>query len=296
MASTIKDKNKELSIKTSDGDMRIVVQDITPKKARELLAFNDNNRTLRTKRVKVYASDMIAGNWKNNGVPIIVGDDGQLRDGQHRLKACVQSNKTLKNTIIVYLPNNQANCYDIGAARTVADIAKLGGYNSDPFYNNTTTCAAMKYAIEGRAVEFGYSKIKILNEMSKHSDCCRFVYNKLYTVCSIPQKYKLRNASLFGAVINAHLNGCDIEQLERFCQVIISGVAKEDWEAPIIKIRDILLTSKEKTKTERTRLYYQCQAALYGFLNKIPEIEINKASKEYYSYPDIKLRESIKND
>lgn len=296
MASTIKDKNNELNIKTSDGDMRIVVQDITPKKARELLAFNDNNRTLRTKRVKVYASDMIAGNWKNNGVPIIVGDDGQLRDGQHRLKACVQSNKTLKNTIVVYLPKNQANCYDIGAARTVADIAKLGGYNSDPFYNNTTTCAAMKYAIEGRAVGFGYSKIKILNEMSKHSDCCRFVYNKLYTTCSIPQKYKLRNASLFGAIINAHLNGCDIEQLERFCQVIVSGVAKEDWESPIIKIRDILLTSKEKTKTERTRLYYQCQAALYGFLNKIPEIEINKASKEYYSYPDIKLRESIKND
>jgi hypothetical protein len=73
-------------------------------------------------------------------------------------------------------------------------------------------------------------------------------------------------------------------------------MAKEDWETPIIKIRDILLTSKEKTKVERTRLYYQCQAALYGFLNKIPEIEINKANKEYYSYPDIKLRESVKND
>lgn len=296
MASTIKDKNRELNIKTSDGDMRIVVQDITPKKARELLAFNDNNRTLRTKRVKVYASDMIAGNWKYNGVPIIVGDDGQLRDGQHRLKACVQSNKTLKNTIVVYLPKNQANCYDIGASRTVSDIAKLGGYNSDPFYNNTTTCAAMKYAIEGRAVDFGYSKIKIINEMSKHPDSCRFVYNRIYTTCGTKQKCKFRNASLLGAIINAHLNGCDIEQLERFCQVLLNGMAKEDWETPIIKIRDILLTSKEKTKVERTRLYYQCQAALYGFLNKIPEIEINKANKEYYSYPDIKLRESVKND
>lgn len=294
MASTIKDR--EIVIKTSDGEMKVTVQDITPKKARELLAFNDNNRTLRTHRVKTYTSDMLAGNWKNNGVPIIIGDDGQLRDGQHRLKACVQSNKTLKNTIIVHLPQKQANCYDIGAARTISDIAKLGGYNSEPFYNNTTTCAAMKYAIEGRVVGFGYSKIKIINEMSKYSDSCRFVYNKLYTICSIPQKYKLRNASLFAAVINAYLNGCDIEQLERFCQVIVSGVAKEDWETPIIKIRDILLTSKEKNRGERTKLYYQCQAALYGFLNKHPEIEINKASKEYYSYPDINLRESLQND
>jgi hypothetical protein len=294
MASTIKDR--EIVIKTSDGDMRVVVQDITPKKARELLAFNDNNRTLRTNRVKTYASDMIAGNWKNNGVPIIIGDDGQLRDGQHRLKACVQSNKTLKNTIVVHLPQNEANCYDIGATRTISDIAKLGGLNSESFFNNTTTCAAMKYAIEGRAVGFGYSKIKIINEMSKHSDSCRFVYNKLYNVCSTPQKYKLRNASLFGAVINAYLNGCDIEQLERFCQVIVSGVAKEDWESPIIKIRDILLTSKERTKSERTRLYYQCQAALYGFINKHSDIEIKRANQEYYPYPDIKQRESAQND
>lgn len=292
MAST----NKELLVNTSFGEMKISVSDITPKKAKDLLANNDNNRRLRQDRINLYASEMTAGNWKLNGVPIVLDDTGELRDGQHRLKAIIKSNKTMKNTVIIKLPKEQANCYDIGAQRSVMDIAKLAGYQDEPFFRCSAVCSAVKIAIEGRAVSSNYSKMKIINQMLKYSDACKFVYNNLYTKAGSKERYRLRNSCLYGAVINAYLNGFDQTLLERFCNILSYGFAKEEYEIPTIRLRDSLLIAKERTRQERTKIYYQSQYALYALENKLAKIDIHKANKEYYPYPDSSMKEYLNNE
>ena len=137
--------DNKLQVKTENGLMEIEVLDITPKYAKELLGYNTENRAVRKNRVTMYKKDIESGNWKANGVPIIIGNDGVLKDGQHRLIACVQSETTLKNQILIRLPKEDANCYDIGATRSTKDVASLEGVN-EPYITNPSILAAVGYA------------------------------------------------------------------------------------------------------------------------------------------------------
>lgn len=278
----------EMTVKTSDGDMRICVMNITPKKAVEFLTMNTNNRNLRPERVNVYASEMKSGNWKANGIPIIFGNDGKLKDGQHRLQACVKSNKIIKNALVVYLPQTQTNCYDIGLSRTAKDVAQFMGLTDIPYYRNTFVIAAVNCAIWGKRKAYqAYSKIGLIQEMQKHSDACEFLYYKLYTIQAI-QARKLCKSGMAAAVFNAYLSGYDINKLERFCNVVIYGICREKTEEPIIKLRDELLITKSKTREERVKMYNMTQSVLYAYANDKTTVDFKKADTEYYVYPDRK--------
>ena len=89
---------KNLKFETGNGIMEITITDITPDYAKELLLCNTHNRTLKKQRVSTYSKDMANGNWRSNGMPFIIGDDGVLKDGQHRLTACIEANVTLKKS------------------------------------------------------------------------------------------------------------------------------------------------------------------------------------------------------
>ena len=275
----------ELKYMTGNGVMSIKVMDITPHKAAQFLNHNTHNRTLRAKRVAVYKSEMTAGNWKSNGMPIIFGSDGSLKDGQHRLKACVDSNKTMKDVIVVKLPKEQANCYDIGGQRTARDIAKFEGLDDTPFFRSLNMYATVNTAISGNCWAKSYSKFKLVQEMQKHYDACEFVYSKIYLATSARRNSKTRRSSVAAAIFNAYLQGYDKQKLERFCEVLNYGLNQNENEKPIIALIDNMLLAKEMTKQERTKMYLQCQAALKAFEDNRTDIDWRKANKEYYAYP-----------
>lgn len=275
----------EMCVLTNDGVMKINVMNITPKKAGELLSHNTNNRNLRMKRVAVYKSEMACGNWKSNGIPIIIGSDGELKDGQHRLKACVDSGVTMKDVVVITLPKVQANCYDIGASRSARDIAKFAGLDDTPFFRSLNMFASINVAITGNAWVKSYSKLNLIQEMQKHHKACEFVYNNIFIATPARSKAKTRKSSIGAAVFNAYLSGYDTEKLERFCEVLNYGIVQEDTEKPIIALRDNILSAQEYTKKERTKLYYQCQAALKAYEDDQTVIDLRRANTEYYSYP-----------
>lgn len=274
----------EMTIPTEDGEMKICVMNITPQKAVKFLSSNANNRNLRQNRVSIYASEMQAGNWKSNGVPIVFGNDGELKDGQHRLQACIKSGKTMKNTLVVYLSKSQANCYDIGAVRTPKDIAKFAGLGDIPYYTNTNMFSAIRLAITGRDTGHGYSKITLVREMQKHPEACEFVYYKFMMHTSV-QRSKLRKSAVAAAIFNAHIAGYSSEKLERFCQVLLYGKIKDESEEPIITLRDTVIMTGAQSKQDRTLLYYKTQMALHAFANNQPTVDLKKAKTEYYPYP-----------
>ena len=65
-------KKNEMVVSTKSGELKIVVMDITPTKAKNLLRMNTNNRNLRENRVDQYACDMKTGHWYANGMPIVI--------------------------------------------------------------------------------------------------------------------------------------------------------------------------------------------------------------------------------
>lgn len=86
--------------------------------ARTLLQLNVKNyRKLNMSRVNMYASDMAAGLWKKNGETIVVGKNGIIQDGQHRLHAIVKADVEIECFII--FDAEITNLYDVGSARSV---------------------------------------------------------------------------------------------------------------------------------------------------------------------------------
>ena len=125
-------------VSTRYGEMVVEVVDITPEYAKELLNLNTDNRTLRDKRVKMYADDMINGDWKLNGESIVIGNDGVVKNAQHRLEAIVKSGVTLEHQIVVRVPKEEANCYDTGLQRTTKDIVHYTGIDGAAFTQRVT--------------------------------------------------------------------------------------------------------------------------------------------------------------
>ena len=73
------------------------VETITPEKAVEYLRHNTNNyRKLSLATVSKYVAEIKAGRWQLNGETIVFGEDGILKDGQHRLAAIAKAGKPIE--------------------------------------------------------------------------------------------------------------------------------------------------------------------------------------------------------
>lgn len=107
--------------------MKLEQVDVTPTLAQEWLEKNTSNRPLRETTVNRYARDMRRGNWKESGDPIRFATDGSLMDGQHRLKAVVQSKATIPMYVATEVDTSVMEALDTGVKRTLSDLLHWKG-------------------------------------------------------------------------------------------------------------------------------------------------------------------------
>lgn len=100
---------------------------VTPETARNWLALNRKNRSLRKSDLDRYKRDMIAGNWHLAGDPIRFGTDGRLLDGQHRLTAIIQTGATLPLLVVRGVQLDAQKVMDSGRRRTASDALFIDG-------------------------------------------------------------------------------------------------------------------------------------------------------------------------
>lgn len=106
------------------------VAEVTPAMASSLLKSNIGNRTVRTNRVKNYATQMRRGQWKLTGDPIRISRTGRLLDGQHRLLAIVEADVAVETLIIEGLDDEVFTVLDSGLGRSPADALTGAGIGS----------------------------------------------------------------------------------------------------------------------------------------------------------------------
>ena len=97
------------------------VMTITPADATNWLACNQNNRPVRRRHVEFLAREMLEGNWQVNGQAIIIADDEQVLDGQHRLLAIIESAKSIQSLVVYGIAEEAFKTIDTGAVRTASD-------------------------------------------------------------------------------------------------------------------------------------------------------------------------------
>lgn len=101
------------------------VERITPEIAAAMLQCNVDNRRLSETLITQYASDMASGRWKMTGQPIIVADDGELNDGQHRLAAVVKAGVAVDVMVIRGALRSTRDAIDTGKSRTSGDVLQM---------------------------------------------------------------------------------------------------------------------------------------------------------------------------
>lgn len=107
--------------------LNITIETITPEMAREMLGYNQNNRTQKKKVIAAYVRDLTAGDWLVTGDPIRFDWNGLLIDGQHRLEACVASGTPITTVVIRNLDPRVKMVIDAGAKRSATDALKWAG-------------------------------------------------------------------------------------------------------------------------------------------------------------------------
>ncbi|MFT3809040.1 MAG: hypothetical protein QM698_03915 [Micropepsaceae bacterium] len=110
--------------KPYETNLRVKVQEVSPKQAERILKNNTLNRGISGSVVDKYARDMREGRWKLNGQTIKITDKGALVDGQHRLAAVKKAGRPFPAIIVEGVPEETLSSLDFGHKRSMAEILR----------------------------------------------------------------------------------------------------------------------------------------------------------------------------
>ena len=267
------------------GDYVVMVLDITPEIAKHFITHNSKNRAVKTSAVNLYTSDIKDGKWLSNGENIIITRDGIVRDGQHRLLACIKANCTLKHTMVTVVNNEDANNYDLGVPRSVSDIATLRGKDS-VIYKSKLVPAAFNCAInKAFAGKKKMTKPSVELEIENHEEAAEFIYYNMVSKRSTVSG--VRRAPVIATVLNAYLSGVDTEILICFCRKLYTMIDLNEEEDDVIRRLAGKLSKMVGGGNRLTdEVYSYAQQALYGYINNISHKRLSTdINKQYYAYP-----------
>jgi hypothetical protein len=101
---------------------------VTPTYAAHILERNPTNRSLRQDHIDKMARDMKNGKWCLETAPTVKFlKNGELRDGQHRLYACLMADVPVQMEFAEGLTEDMVHTIDVGRARSFQDVLKIQG-------------------------------------------------------------------------------------------------------------------------------------------------------------------------
>ena len=161
---------------------------ITPAIARDLLSRNPDNRVMVKAYLAKYTKDMASGAWEINGESIIIADDGNVNDGQHRLNACIAADTSFQTLIVTGVRRASRLTVDQGVAR------HFGSYlGMDGIVNSNKAAALVRMIFDynttgGRT--FGTSKKATNAELKAyHDDHADMIQTLIHYGVNVPRSF-----------------------------------------------------------------------------------------------------------
>lgn len=116
---------------------------MSPDMAKELLKTNNKNRRPSEQHIAYLAGQMMGGAWRENGETIIIGANGMLLDGQHRIAAVILSKTSVPMMIVRGVDETTYATIDMGRKRRTSDILTIEGV-AHPFEVASCTAALFR--------------------------------------------------------------------------------------------------------------------------------------------------------
>jgi hypothetical protein len=127
---------------------------ITPDYAAMLVGMNPRNRNISSRNFDVLVRALRNGEWQLNGEAIKIDINGHILDGQHRLRAVIETGISIETYLIEGLRPETQDTMDTGKSRGLNDVLAIRGEK------NTSNLAAAirriylykRYGIKSAAV------------------------------------------------------------------------------------------------------------------------------------------------
>ncbi len=240
---------------------------MSPALAEQLLATSLGNRRINNQRVAAWADDMKAGKWVVNGEPIIIDENGHLREGHHRLHAVIKANTLVDMYVVTGVKVENATIYDLGKPRSFADIAKMNG--GDPLMTSSNVMALIRfhYVVQNNlrtisfptAESFLYRNRDFLDTVSRISRASNGKF--------------ARKAPVEYAMFSAIVNGESAIKMHSFARSLNTGLYDGSEETSVIKLRDFLMTCPDRGVSSYIAMCYTAENAIRDYVNRKPRIK-----------------------
>lgn len=254
------------------GQMIMAVETVTPSIARRWLTNNNRNRRMRPHVADQYARDMLAGNWHRKPVAICFDEDGMLGNGQHTLTGIMQSNTAQELLIARNVPRKAIAFMDMGLKRTMADIANFVG---EQLENRKASIA--------RVIRWGPrdTSPKTFDELL---DAYRAHDKVIDWVVDHAPAHGASGSML--AVCAKAAYTCDRMKIQRFLDIIKTGIVDGDHESAAVRLRDFTRSLRGAySQAVREEVYNKTMNALSTFLDGRPVSRIYGTATDLFPIP-----------
>lgn len=236
---------------------------VTPEMARQWLEKNHNNRPITRARVSLIKeqidNDTFA--FTHQGIAFY-GDFEELADGQHRLAAIAEGEKSVELLVTWGLSKDTVHAIDRGRPRSITNVLNFMGLSLSQQQTATCRCLWLDYHAARRETSW----INQVFDTQKFISFCNHVLEAV--TFAIPPKAcrGLSHASVTAAIAAAWFTQSHVD-LVRFKELLHSGVGASEAETAAVKLREYLLTHRVTNGNEaRQELYLRCSTALRAFL------------------------------
>jgi len=258
--------------------MDLSIETITPKQAEKYLQFNTSNRTLRKSLVSQYARDMEHGKWKLTHQGLAFNCDGTLLDGQHRLKAIVESGVTVQMLVARGVETKHQLVMDDHAKRSAGDALTLV---------RGECITAMEVAIVRAAVELQggeYKGHRTKGELNELLDKFRGALDFIGEVLGGKQR-GVTGAPVWAAIALSWYYVEDLERLRSFCRILVGiDMVSDEGDRAAQMLRELLLRTGVRYMTQRAEAFRKTQRAIVAFM-KHQSIDKLYGTTVHYPWP-----------
>jgi hypothetical protein len=258
--------------------MELSIETITPKQAEKYLQFNTSNRNLRKSLVSQYARDMANGKWRLTHQGVAFNCDGTLLDGQHRLKAIVESGVTVQMLVARGVDSKHQLVMDDHAKRSAGDALTLARGERV----TATEVAIVRAAIELQEKAFSAHRTKA--ELNELIDQFRGALD--FTGEFLATKHRgVTAAPVWGAIALSWYYVEDLDRLRSFCRMLCGiDMVTEEGDRASQMLREWLLRTGVRYAAQRSEAFRKTQRAIVAFM-KHQKIDKLYGTTVHYPWP-----------
>lgn len=256
--------------KERKGIMYATTMTIVPEVAKKMLATSIGNRKIRKDVVDRYAYAMQRGEFTLTDSAICFDVEGHLRNGHHRLNACVEADAPFDALVAYDLPLEAI--MDRGLVRSTGDALCMAGKLSEELSDTQTIAVAKSYL---RSIDFKFSSydMKICDFVNDHGqqikDSIRISGSgKTSGIC--------RKSACQAAFVAAMIMGVPNGTIEKFATVVNTGMPEDQSQYSAVVLRNFLLVTKMRGKNEIKKTCAFTQLALRDFVAGVPRKQAYK--------------------